>query len=39
MQHTKRNSYLDGTVYVADGRSYRDVTADAIAALVAPSSK
>ena len=39
MQHTKRNSYLDGTVYVADGRSYRDVTADAIAGLVAPSSR
>ena len=35
MGHTKRNSYLDGTVYMADGRSYRDVTADAIAALVA----
>ena len=34
MSHTKRNSYLDGTVYVADGRSYRDVTADTIAALV-----
>lgn len=36
MGHTKRNSYLDGTVYLPDGRSYRDVTADAIAALVAP---
>jgi hypothetical protein len=35
MSHTKRNSYLDGTVYVADGRSYRDVTADAIASAVA----
>ncbi len=34
MGHTKRNSYLDGTVYGADGRSYRDVTADAIAELV-----
>ena len=34
MQHTKRNSYLDGTVYLADGRSYRDVTADAIAAAI-----
>lgn len=34
MGHTKRNSYLDGTVYMADGRSYRDVTADAIAGLV-----
>ena len=37
MQHTKRNSYLDGTVYLPDGRSYRDATADAIAELVAPS--
>jgi hypothetical protein len=36
MGHTKRNSYLDGTVYLPDGRSYRDVTADAIAELVAP---
>jgi hypothetical protein len=36
MGHTKRNSYLDGTVHVADGRSYRDVTADAIAELLAP---
>lgn len=35
MGHTKRNSYLDGAVCSADGRSYRDVTADAIAALVA----
>jgi hypothetical protein len=35
MSHTKRNSYLDGTVYVPDGRSYRDVTADAIAACIA----
>ena len=34
MGHTKRNSYLDGTVYLPDGRSYRDVTADAIAELV-----
>jgi hypothetical protein len=30
MGHTGRKSYLDGTVKVADGRSYRDVTADAI---------
>jgi hypothetical protein len=37
MGHTKRNSYLDGTVYLPDGRSYRDVTADTIAALVAPA--
>ncbi len=35
MGHTKRNSYLDGTVYLPDGRSYRDVTADAIAAVIA----
>lgn len=34
MRHTKRNSYLDDTVYMPDGRSYRDVTADAIAALL-----
>jgi hypothetical protein len=34
MRHTKRSSYLDGTVYLPDGRSYRDVTADAIAAAV-----
>lgn len=39
MGHTKRNSYLDGTVYAADGRSYRDVTADAIVELLADSSK
>ncbi len=36
MGHTKRNSYLDGAVHLPDGRSYRDVTADAIAALLAP---
>lgn len=35
MTHTKRNSYLDGTVYLPDGRSYRDATADAIAGTVA----
>lgn len=34
MEHTKRNSYLDGTVYLPDGRSYRDATADAIAELL-----
>ena len=34
MGHTGRKSYLDGTVFVADGRSYRTVTADAIAALI-----
>ena len=39
MGHTKRNSYLDGTVYGADGRSYRDVTADAIAELVETSDE
>jgi hypothetical protein len=39
MTHTKRNSYLDGTVYMPDGRSYRDVTADAIAGLVTLPSK
>jgi hypothetical protein len=43
MSHTKRNSYLDGTVYLPDGRSYRDATADAIAGaivdLVSGSSK
>jgi hypothetical protein len=39
MGHTKRNSYLDGTVYAPDGRSYRDVTADAIAGLLTGSSK
>jgi hypothetical protein len=38
MGHTKRNSYLDGTVYAPDGRSYRDVTADAIAGLLAGAS-
>jgi hypothetical protein len=31
MVHTGRNSYLDATQSVADGRSYRDVTADAVA--------
>ncbi len=31
MRHSGRRSYLDATVRVADGRSYRDVTADAIA--------
>ena len=35
MGHTGRKSYLDGTVFVEDGRSYRTVTADAIGALVA----
>jgi hypothetical protein len=35
MGHTKRNSYLDGTVYAPDGRSYRDVTADAMAGIIA----
>ena len=34
MGHTGRKCYLDGTVFVADGRSYRTVTADAIAGLV-----
>jgi hypothetical protein len=38
MGHTKRNSYLDGTVYMPDGRSYRDVTADAIALAIAELS-
>ena len=33
MGHTGRKSYLDGTVFVEDGRSYRTVTADAIGAL------
>jgi hypothetical protein len=34
MGHAGRGSYLDGSLYVADGRSYRDVTADAIGALL-----
>ena len=34
MGHTGRKSYLDGTVFVEDGRSYRTVTADAIGALI-----
>lgn len=34
LRHTKRNSYLDGTVHLPDGRSYRDATADAIAELL-----
>lgn len=36
MGHTKRHSYLDATDFAADGRSYRDVTADAIAGLLLP---
>jgi hypothetical protein len=39
MVHTGRRSYLDATVYVADGRSYRDVTADAIGALILGASE
>jgi hypothetical protein len=39
MGHTGRKSYLDGTVKVGDGRSYRDVTADAIAELVRVSGE
>ncbi len=35
LTHTKRNSYLDGSVHLPDGRSYRDATADAIAGLIA----
>lgn len=35
MVHTGRNSYLDAGVTLADGRSYRDTTADAIAAQIA----
>ena len=34
MGHTGRKSYLDATVTVADGRSYQEVTAAAIAGLV-----
>lgn len=34
MGHTGRKSYLDATATVADGRSYREVTAGAIAALL-----
>ncbi|HMQ29254.1 MAG TPA: hypothetical protein PKD53_00940 [Chloroflexaceae bacterium] len=34
MRHSGRGSYLDATMRVADGRSYLDVTSDAIAELL-----
>ena len=34
MGHSGRGSYFDATVHLADGRSFRDVTADAVAGLI-----
>jgi hypothetical protein len=34
MRHSGRHSYLDATVQVTDGRSFRDVTADEVAGLI-----
>lgn len=34
MVHTGRRSYLDATQHLADGRSYRDATADAMSSII-----
>lgn len=34
MGHAGRGSYMDATLHVADGRSYRDITADTITAQI-----
>ncbi len=39
MVHTGRKSYRDASVHIADGRSYRDVTADTISELIARAAQ